>query len=169
MNILVFSDSHGHGDRIEEVLRRQIVPPDAVFFLGDGLRDIAWIIPPDDAPLYSVRGNCDFYSSRDAEDEILINIDGIRIFAAHGHRYSVKSGYEVMAAKAATLGADIMLFGHTHEPLSETLQEGDSVGGITLTKTLHILNPGSIGSYGDATFGTVTVRRGVILTAVAEF
>jgi len=168
LNILVFSDSHGHGDRIEDVLRRQIVPPDAVFFLGDGLRDLAWINTAG-SPLYSVRGNCDFYSADTTDDEILINIDGVRIFAAHGHRYSVKSGYEAMAAKAATLGADIMLFGHTHEPLSETLQEGEAVGGVTLTKMLHILNPGSIGSYGGATFGTVTVRKGVVLTAVAEF
>lgn len=168
MNILVFSDSHGEAKRIEDVLRRQTITPDAIFFLGDGLRDIAWL-NTSDAPLFSVRGNCDLYTSRSDEEEILINIDGVRIFAAHGHRYFVKSGYEVMAAKAATVGADIMLFGHTHTPICETLCEGDTVGGVTLEKKLHILNPGSIGSYSNATFGTVTVRKGVILTAVAEF
>ena len=168
MNILVFSDSHGHGDRIEDVIRRQITPPDAIFFLGDGLRDLAWI-NTGGVPIYSVRGNCDFYSSDAAEDELLINICGIRVFAAHGHRYSVKSGHSAMAAVAASKDADIMLFGHTHEPLCECFDAGETVFGVTLQKKLHILNPGSIGNYGSASFGTVTVRNGVILTGIGEF
>ena len=168
MNILVFSDSHGHGDRIEDVIRRQITPPDAIFFLGDGLRDLAWI-NTGGSPLYSVRGNCDFYSSDTVEDELLINICGIRVFSAHGHRYSVKSDHSVMAARAASLGADLMLFGHTHLPLTECFDAGETVCGVTLQKKLHILNPGSIGNYASATFGTVTVRNGVILASVAEF
>ena len=168
MNILVFSDSHGHGDRIEDVISRQIAPPDAIFFLGDGLRDLAWINTRG-TPLYSVRGNCDFYSSDTTEDEILINIGGTRIFAAHGHRYSVKSGHLAMAALAASKGADVMLFGHTHEPVCECIDVGETVCGVTLQKKLHILNPGSIGNYGNATFATVTVRNGVVLTGIGEF
>ena len=41
MNILVFSDSHGRGSRMLEALARQIKKPDAVIFLGDGLRDLS--------------------------------------------------------------------------------------------------------------------------------
>ena len=40
MNILVISDSHGRRERIEEAVERQIKKPDAIIFLGDGLRDI---------------------------------------------------------------------------------------------------------------------------------
>ncbi len=167
MNILVFSDSHGSGDRIEAVAARQITPPDAIFFLGDGLRDLAWL-DLSGSRIFKVRGNCDFYGG-DAEDEILTDLGGVRIFAAHGHRYSVKSGHSAMAARAATLGADIMLFGHTHTPVSEVLRAGDTVGGVTLPKPLYVMNPGSIGAYGDPTFGTVTLRRGSILLSVAEF
>lgn len=166
MNILVFSDSHGHGDRIEEIIRRQITPPDAIFFLGDGLRDLAWC-DLGGSPLYSVCGNCDFYSSDTVQDEIFTELGGIKIFAAHGHRYSVKSGHITMAAKAASLGADVMLFGHTHTPVCETFNEGESLCGVKLTRKLHILNPGSIG-YGRE-FGTVTVRNGVILLSHGEF
>lgn len=165
MNILVFSDSHGHGDLIEEVVHRQITPPDAVFFLGDGLRDLAWC-DLCGSRLYSIRGNCDFYSSDDTGDEIFTELGGIKIFAAHGHKYSVKSGYLAMAARAASLGADIMLFGHTHEPICHAFNEGDTVLDIKLTKKLYVMNPGSIGQ--GKSFGTVTVRNGVILMHLAN-
>ncbi len=165
MNILVFSDSHGNGDRIEEVVRRQITPPDAIFFLGDGLRDLAWC-DLGGSRLYSVRGNCDFYSTDDTKDEILTELGGIRIFAAHGHKYSVKSGYLGMAAKAASLGADIMLFGHTHEPMCYTFNVGDTVLNIKLTKKLFVMNPGSIGQ--GKSFGNITVRNGIILLSLAD-
>ena len=165
MNILVFSDSHGHGDRIEDVIRRQITPPDAIFFLGDGLRDLAWI-NTGGSPLYSVRGNCDFYSSDAAEDELLINICGIRVFAAHGHKYFVKSSYLQMAHRAACLGADIMLFGHTHTPLCTSLEKGTVIGDVTLEKRLHILNPGSIGHGGS--FGVTVIRGGEVLTSLGK-
>ncbi len=165
MNILVFSDSHGNSDRIEEVVRRQITPPDAIFFLGDGLRDLAWC-DLGGSLLYSVRGNCDLYSIDDTKDEILTELGGIRIFAAHGHKYSVKSGHYAMVARAASLGADIMLFGHTHEPMCCTYNEGDTVLDTKLTKKLCVMNPGSIGQ--GKTFGNITVRNGVILPSLAD-
>lgn len=166
LNILVFSDSHGHGDRIEEVVRRQITPPDAIFFLGDGLRDLAWC-DFNGSPLYAVRGNCDFYSLDGTPDEIFTELGGIKIFAAHGHKYSVKSGHLAIAAKAASLGADIVMFGHTHTPFYEAVEKDDCLCGVKLTRKLHIFNPGSIGQGKE--FGTVTVRNGVILPSLAEF
>jgi len=58
MNILVISDSHGRRERIEEALARQIKKPDAIIFLGDGLRDIT-SAEIGDIPVYAVSGNCD--------------------------------------------------------------------------------------------------------------
>ena len=165
MNILVFSDSHGHGDRIEEVVKRQITLPDAIFFLGDGLRDLAWC-DFGGSRLYAVRGNCDFYAPDGTCDEIFTELDGIKIFAAHGHKYSVKSGYLPMAARAAALGADIMLFGHTHTPVSCVLDTGDNSLGVSLTKKLYVMNPGSIGQ--GKSFGNITVRNGVILPSLSD-
>lgn len=164
---MVFSDSHGSSDRIDAVISRQITPADAIFFLGDGLRDLAWL-DVSGSQVFKVRGNCDLYGG-DAEDEMITELGGVRVFAAHGHRYSVKSGHYAMAARAASLGADIMLFGHTHSPVSEVIKAGETVGGVTLTNPLYVMNPGSIGAYGNPTFGTITVRRGAILLSVAEF
>jgi len=166
LNILVFSDSHGHGDRIEEIVRRQITQPDAIFFLGVGLRDLAWC-DLGGAPVYSVRGNCDFYSSDTAQDEIFTEIGGIKIFAAHGHKYSVKSGYLSMAAKAASLGADMMMFGHTHEPMCKNFYEGDTLLDVCLDKPLCVMNPGSIGNGGS--FINITLRNGKTLVSPGRY
>ena len=71
MDILVLSDSHGRRDMIEEAVHRQIKKPDAVIFLGDGLRDMenAQI---GDIPLYKVACNCDmggFFCRGDVPEE----------------------------------------------------------------------------------------------------
>ena len=164
MDILVFSDSHGKGEYIDAILRRQVRLPDVIFFLGDGLRDLAWQ-NFGGIPVYRVKGNCDFFGADTTDDELLTELGGVRIFAAHGHTYSVKSGYMKMAQRAAELGADIMLFGHTHEPLTRVLSAGESLGGTTLSRDLHIMNPGSLAS---GCFGTVTVRGSSILLCTAE-
>ena len=162
MDILVISDSHGRADRIETLLSVNSTHG-AIFFLGDGLRDLAWI-DTHNSPVYSVCGNCDLSSFCD--DEILTELAGKRIFAAHGHKYSVKSGYERMVARAASLGADIMLFGHTHSPLEKYFRAGECVGETVLSKDLYVLNPGSLGY--DRTFGVITVRDGKILTSIGK-
>ncbi len=164
MDILVFSDSHGHGERITEVLERPGVSPSAIFFLGDGLRDLAWI-DFKGTPVYRVCGNCDFFMSDNAETEILVELGGVKIFATHGHKYSVKSGYMHFVAHAAALGADIALFGHTHTPIEKTFSAGTRLGDIDLTRDLHLLNPGSIGSNMSASFGNITLHNGNIITA----
>ncbi len=163
MDILVFSDSHGHGERIEEILQRPAVAPSAVFFLGDGLRDIAWI-DFGGIPVYSVSGNCDIFASDDIKEELLVELGGVKIFAAHGHRYSVKSGHSAFAARAAALGADIALFGHTHTAMTYTYETGERLGNIELNKPLYLLNSGSIGEW-DASFGSITIQNGHILTS----
>lgn len=164
MEIIVFSDSHGHGDYIDKILNRQPKLPDAIFFLGDGLRDLAW----QDfrgIPVYRVKGNCDFFGIDTTDEEILTELGGVRIFAAHGHTYSVKSGYMKMAQRAAESGADIMLFGHTHEPITRTLAARETVGGVQLSRDLHIMNPGSLAA---GSFGTVSVRGDNILLSLGE-
>ena len=115
--------------------------PDMVLHLGDYVRDaeaIAAYFPALD--LRYVRGNCDAYSHSDAEESLLFNADGVRIFMTHGHRYNVKLGYESLANAAHFSGAQLALFGHTHE--ADFLRMGD----VTL------FNPGSAGM-GRQTYG----------------
>lgn len=159
MDILVFSDSHGRISGMREAIAAQVRRPDAVLFLGDGLRDADRLEEENpDIPFYKVRGNCDMYSAfehTDAPDERFIELGGIKIFMTHGHLFSVKGGYGRLCTVAGQLGAELVLFGHTHQPISEYIVYDGKDGMSEKTKGFRLFNPGSIG-YGG-TWGTVTV------------
>ncbi len=136
MRILIFSDSHGAGHILNDVL---LLHSDiqTVVHLGDGAReaeDAADRFP--ERTFYCVRGNCDFAAS--APEVRLEILGGKRILMTHGHRYGVKGGLYTYSCAAREQKADIALFGHTHQPLEE-YDDG-----------LYIFNPGSIkdGRYG---------------------
>ena len=87
MKACVFSDSHGLVGHMITVI--ELEKPDICFFLGDGERDLARLedhFP--DLPIYAVRGNCDF--NTDLQRLILCNVEGVIIFATHGHLSNVK-------------------------------------------------------------------------------
>lgn len=131
MRILVFSDSHGRGNRVEAAIIEQ---PQAehIFFLGDRCSDIEHLpeLYPD-KKFYTVYGNCDMRFGGDTVK--MENIGGHKILYTHGHEFSVKSGTERLISYARNVGADIVLYGHTH--VAET----------RYSDGLHIINPGSIG------------------------
>ena len=159
MEYLIFSDSHRSPEKIREVLSRQISRPCGVFFLGDGISDAEAAVG--NIPLYEVSGNCDGFLSpgNTSPTERLVTVEGIRVLLLHGHLYGVKSGPGAAIAHAVREGADVLLFGHTHEAFCETIDAGETVGGITLSRPLWVLNPGSIG-YGDS-FALLNIRDGV--------
>ncbi len=157
MTLLVFSDSHGWALNLLKAYRKQIKKPDAVIFLGDGLRDLSYC--KFDVPLLCVRGNCDVFSNFgliDAEEELIMTLGGKKIMMTHGDRYSVKSTFTKICAAADEKGADIVLFGHTHVPFEKYLSEGESEFGVTLKKPLCMMNPGSIGDR-PSSFGVVEI------------
>lgn len=122
---------------------------DAMFFLGDGLRDLDQAIEAEKAqkhgpprwPIYRVRGNCD--PGAPEPIEALAPFDGILFFYTHGHAYGVKAGSDRLAEAAAARGADVALFGHTHGPDLEKALAGRPA----------VFNPGALlrGSYGSVT------------------
>ena len=143
MKCLVFSDAHGDTRRMAAAIA---LHPDAdtVFFLGDGL----WQAKPffesyPELARVIVSGNCDVSFSLPDDEEAFLDIDGVRIFAVHGHRYGVKYGIGALTAEAARRGADVVLFGHTHTPLTDCREKADG-------RPLWIMNPGAVrdGSYG---------------------
>ena len=131
MRILVFSDSHGRGSRIEAAILEH---PEAkhIFFLGDKTADIedAQTLFPDRS-FYIVSGNCDSLFTKEAYKTV--TLAGRKILYTHGHEFSVKSGTERLVAFSKSISADIVLYGHTHVP-ENTYDDG-----------LYIINPGSIG------------------------
>lgn len=96
----------------------------------------------------TVPGNCD-WGSLD-EPERLIELGGVRIFMMHGHTRNVK--YSGMSAyyAAKELGADILLYGHTHVPT------------VDYDGTLYTMNPGTAGDRNRGSYGVITVSGGKI-------
>ena len=110
-----------------------------MFFLGDGARDLDRAIEQEQEqkhplrwPFYRVRGNCD-----------MAPFDGVLFFYTHGHAYGVKMGSERLAEAADARGADVALYGHTHDPDLEKAMAGRPA----------VFNPGALlrGSYGVIT------------------
>ena len=166
MELLIFSDSHGRAKNMSAALERQVKSPDAILFLGDGARDLDRLFLVD-TPLWAVRGNCD-WSSSDYTDrtERLLHFEGHTILMTHGHEWGVKGGLGALIAHAADVGADIVLFGHTHKPTLVTISAGEQVGKTVLSRPMYLFNPGSIGFDEDGegySFGTLTLKEETVL------
>lgn len=160
MEILILSDSHGRAHRIEEALSRQIKRPDAVLFLGDGLRDLDALVDPS-VLLYAVRGNCDFFSpGADVPDERSLFWEGHRLLLCHGHTYGVKGGIGPLLSAGVRMGADLLLFGHTHMPYLERIGAGERIAGVTLERDVYLFNPGSLA---QGSFGTLHLNGDEVL------
>ncbi|MBO5312575.1 MAG: YfcE family phosphodiesterase [Clostridia bacterium] len=154
MKFLVFSDSHRRTSGMISAIEKHKNKCDAVIFLGDGLDDIEYIRPryPQIA-FYAVCGNCDFFSSG-AEKEMMLSLDGIKIFITHGHLYGAKGGYGRLVQEAEKRGADAVFFGHTHVPCDDVWE----ING----KSIRLFNPGSITAEGY--YGVVNTSNGVLIT-----
>ena len=129
----VFSDSNGDCAALAQLLAK-MGPLHAVCFLGDVASDADYLRTqladrPGSPVLYAVRGNNDLASR--LPDHLLIELGGKRIWMEHGHRCPSPM---TLALRAREQGAQIALFGHTHQPLCEYAQ------GVLL------LNPGSAGN-----------------------
>lgn len=153
MKILILSDSHGENRRIRRAIN---LHPDAklVLFLGDGARgacEIFSTLPPSVAAV-AVRGNCDWPFSDGLNDEEILDLEGHRILCCHGHKYGVKGGLGGLVASAKRQGADIALFGHTHERCEEYLSDYG----------LWLFNPGALSApaRGEPSFGLLTLSPG---------
>ena len=171
MKLLVFSDVHGRSDRAKDVilLHRDA---DAVLFLGDGLREVERLSfdRPHLTPI-SVRGNCDGFSflgtNTDTPTERMLAFGKLKVLMLHGFTpYDAKYGTLPLIAYAARRGADILLYGHTHQQEEQYLPEGSDVGGgICLDHPMWIMNPGSLGrpSDGVPSYGLVQIEGSMAL------
>jgi len=164
MKIVVISDSHGKRDRVEEVLDMH-KNADVFLFLGDGLRDIYGNEHSHRGGLFAaVEGNCDgfdFFGGEKYPRERMIVLEEYNILMMHGHTRGVKHGIEAAAEYAASVGADILLYGHTHQPVERYIPEGRQIGDTVLEKPLRIFNPGSLGEprWGDPPmYGLIEIK-----------
>ena len=136
LTLLVISDTHRNIQNAISLVNK--FKPDYLLHLGDVCEDcerLSDIFPG--VIILSVIGNNDFslaYPQYPAER--VFTLGGKKFFMCHGHKYRVKLSPMSLVMRARELGADIVLFGHTHEKLLEQTDE------------MLIMNPGSVRSYG---------------------
>ena len=144
MKILVFSDTHGSFQPMFDAVNREA--PNYIIHLGDCVRDaerLMEMLP--DCPVICVSGNCDPMNMR---PELQIReICGLRFLITHGHKYSVKTGLLRLLYAAMEAQVEVVLFGHTHRPMSQE-REG-----------MMLINPGACGGT-SPTYGLLTIEAG---------
>lgn len=128
MKILLVSDTHGQDVRLEEVLETE--QPDFLCHMGDVEGSQDYISEIALCPAAIIAGNNDYFS--DLPRELVLELEGHRIYMTHGHLHYVHGGLEDLMAAARERKADIVLFGHIHRPVTEC-----SCG-------IYMINPGSL-------------------------
>ena len=133
-NILIVSDTHGDITGIKEVIEENKI--DYLIHLGDNYVDYEQIkkMAPKIQSWY-IFGNHDLEWLE--PKELLFEINGIKIYATHGHQSDIKLGYDELIEKGKINGAKIVLCGHSH------IQKCISKDNIIL------INPGSFSESRD--------------------
>ena len=151
MKIAVVSDTHHRTKLIINKLK-ELNNLDKVIHLGDIVKDAYKIEDELDIEVLKVRGNCDF-NAFDEEEEKIIHLNNRKILMTHGHKYNIKVDLNRLYYKSKEIEADIVLFGHTHMPYNEVLnntlffnpgsptnprsQEGKTYGIIQINKKIE--------------------------------
>lgn len=129
MRIVVFSDTHGNGFAVKNIVEKN-KDVEHFIFLGDGNREICQAVERyPDKKFHIVSGNCDVGSAFPAVD--FLELAGHRIMFCHGHTLGVSFTLEKITNYALYNNADIVCFGHLHARINK-YQNG-----------VHFLNPSS--------------------------
>ena len=150
--LIAVSDSHGNAKAVEKLF--PLIKENHYFLhLGDGLSDLRSVLDECPKKTYFCVGNCDFYPG--VLDEGVLEVENVKIFYCHGHRYGVNGGLGVLAKRAKELDCQLALYGHTHQAgVSE-------IDGVTL------VNPGSLHyPFGEGGSYAYIVINGEKITAV---
>lgn len=155
MRLGLLSDSHGDIYGAKRAIKK-MGDVDLLIHLGDYCRDAEKISKEIKRDIIYVRGNCDF--SSDVETDRIIEFGGKKIFITHGHKYNVKSDYMGLYYKAEEIGADAVLFGHTHTAI------------VFEMNGILFINPGSVSRprNGIETYAVITVEKNNITPNITE-
>ncbi|MBD5632338.1 MAG: metallophosphoesterase [Clostridia bacterium] len=143
--VFILSDTHGNRRDIDK-LNDIMGETDYIVHLGDTSSDGSYIRAKHPDKTYLVNGNCD--PVKLGENELVLEIEGVKVFATHGHLYSAKSKLTLLAARAKELGCAVALYGHTHRARE------DFIDGVTL------INPGAMSRYCDQSYCYMVINGG---------
>ena len=152
MKLLILSDSHRKMEYMYRAVERE--QPDLIIHLGDHDRDAERLNKRyPDIPLWSVSGNCDYGAG---PERIVETVEGVRIYATHGHTLRVKYGLLRAELAAREAEANLLLFGHTHRALCDW------------HNGLWMLNPGTCSGMGPITYGVIELNDGAVRPFIFE-
>jgi putative phosphoesterase len=145
MRIGVVGDIHGNYSGLKQVIR-DMGHIDLLLFTGDGFRDISRLEDEIETRIEGVTGNCDFCSTYPSEQ--ILDLSGHRVLLTHGHLYGVKQDLMRLGMAGREQKAQLVVFGHTHEPLSTDWYE------------VKLFNPGSLSrerSFRGPSYGIIEI------------
>ncbi|MGL5416054.1 MAG: metallophosphoesterase [Clostridium sp.] len=156
MKIGVVSDTHCI-EKYIDIAIENLKDVDVILHLGDCSRDIKRFKEKLNKKIYGVDGNCDFKDEYPKEQTI--ELEGKKIFMTHGDLYGVKYGYNNIYYKGKEVGADIVLFGHSHIEMIEKMDD------------IILMNPGSttIPKGKGNSMGFINIENGKITTEIKYF
>ncbi len=152
MRLLVLSDSHKTMDYMIRAVEAE--KPDRIIHLGDHITDahrLAERYP--EIPVWCVGGNCDFSASPLVITE---QVEGVRLYMTHGHTLNVKYGLLRAELTAKEEGANVFLFGHTHQSLCDW------------HNGLWMINPGSCSGRGPVTYAVLEIEKGAVQAKICS-
>lgn len=150
---VIVSDSHANRAGMEK-LNAVFAECDYIFHLGDYSADGCAIKKTYPDKTFVINGNCDPFKL--GENELVTEIEGVKIFACHGHRYSVKSGLDRLIYRAEELGCSLALYGHTHDANIE------EYGAVTA------INPGTLSRYARNTYCYLVIHEGKVVAKIVD-
>lgn len=134
---VIISDTHGNMPKISS-LYGIFGECDYIIHLGDTSSDGARIKKDFPDKTILINGNCD--PVKLGEDEVILNIENVKIFATHGHLYSAKTTLSKLYMRGKEENCNLVLYGHTHRARE------DETGSVTL------INPGNLSRYSQNSY-----------------
>ncbi len=147
--LVILSDTHRNIKAIMKIAEI-MDESDYVIHIGDHYGDMDIFEPMLKEKLYRVHGNCDSGNLK----EIILEIEGRKLFITHGDLYGAKHGCAKLLEKAKQEGCDTVLYGHTHKA------ETEERSGVLF------INPGNMTSYGATRSFCYAVINGNKITTV---
>lgn len=129
MKVLIVSDTHGKNYNLLNTLEK-VAPIDLLIHLGDFEGGEEYIRSIAGCPVEMVAGNNDYFAG--LPKEIIMKIGNYVVMLTHGHRFGVNYGTNDILDTAKKNHVDIVMFGHTHIPMINRVQD------------IWLINPGSL-------------------------
>ncbi len=135
----------------------QKIRPDYLLFAGDLYADGKIIASRLNIPFNAVAGNCDGAGGNPWEETV--EIMDKKFYLLHGHQYGVKNGMNRLYYRAQEIKADVVIYGHTHQPHLQCVDD------------IWFINPGSptrprMGTRG--TYAVIELNPGIFVPRLIE-